>query len=350
MFNLEHLLKVIDPEPVLIDHQACLAARHRRAACRACIDHCPDQALKLADGKVTVDSAKCSRCSLCAAHCPTAAVTVRGVNDETAAESDNVHCSKADGLGVQLPCLGYLTADHLLAMALRHEAVELTRGECATCQWSSGGAMTEQAVETVQQALTAIRSDHTIRLATRQAGQAGGRTISRRDLFSLWQVESVQVAQQFAPVREINHAKLPAKLPARRRRWMRQANPERVPPEATMPPGPWKARIVSEACNGCSICVSFCPTGAFARREEESDWVLTHQPAACVGCNTCVTLCPTRAVSEEPLPAAQMVAGTVREAARLKTLRCRACRKEFKGRPDDTQCPQCRSVYSMLQL
>lgn len=351
MFNLEHLLKVIDPEPVLIDQQACLAARHRRSACRACIEACPDQALKLEEGKVVVDSARCSRCSLCAGACPTAAVTVRGVDDAAVAGAAQIHCSKAQGLGVRVPCLGYLSADHLLAMGLRHEAVELTRGDCTACRWQSGGVMAEQAVGTARQALVAIGSDHTLRYVAQVADQTSSdRPISRRGLFSLWRAESVQVARQFVPDQEVNHARLPAKLPARRRRWLRQASPDRTQPDSMMPAGPWKARVVSEACNGCSICVSFCPTGAFAKREAEGDWILTHQPAACVGCNTCVSLCPTRAVSEEPLPAVLMVAGEVRELARLSTLRCRSCRKEFKGRRDETQCPQCRSVFGMLKI
>ncbi|MFZ5823634.1 MAG: 4Fe-4S binding protein [Bacillota bacterium] len=350
MFNLEHLLKVLDPEPVLIDHQVCLAARHRRATCRACIEVCPEGALRLEEGKVVVDSAKCSRCGLCAGACPTASITIRGIDDAAVAGAAQLHCSRAQGLGVQVPCLGYLTVDHLLAIGLRHDLVELTRGDCASCQWQSGGAMTERTVETARQTLGAIGSEHTLRLVGRVAGEAGDRAISRRDLFNLWRVESVQVARQFAPEKEVNHAKLPAKLPARRRRWLRQANPDRAQPGATMPTGPWKGRVVSEACNGCSICVSFCPTGAFAQRETEGDWLLTHQPAACVACNTCVALCPTRAVSEEPLPAVRMLQGEVRTVVRLSTLRCRTCRKEFKGRPDESQCPQCRSVLGMLKI
>lgn len=350
MFNLERLLKVIDPAPLMIDHQACLAARHRRSSCRACIETCPDQALTLENGKVAVDIGKCSRCGLCAAPCPTAAVTLRGVDEESVVSAAYVHCSKAEGIGTQLPCLGYLTADHLLAMGLRHERVELTRGDCDGCRWSQGGAMAEKAVQTARETLTAVGSSHTIHVGTHGAEGAQSQAISRRELFKRLRVESVQVARQLGPESEVNHAKLPARLPAKRSRWLRRISPDGVVPETVMPAGAWKARTVTERCNGCGICVSFCPTGALAQQGQEGDWILTHQPAACVGCDTCEALCPTRAVGEEPTLAAQMVEGVVREVARLTSLECRTCHREFRGHAGESQCTQCRSVFGMLKL
>lgn len=348
MFNLEHLLKLIDPQPILIDHQACLAARHKRAACRACVLLCPVHALSVEDGKLEVDASACTRCGLCAGACPTGALSVRGVDEPTVLKAGSVHCSKADGSGAQVPCLGYLTADHLLEMGLRQESLDLVSGDCATCPWQTGGAKAAEAVNVAQGALTALGSAHSIRLVRQSGDQAAGRSLSRRDLLNLWRSESIQVAKQFVPERTINHAKLPAKVPARRSRWLRQVEVGNLPQEQVMPAGPWKGRVVSEACNGCSICVSFCPTGAFSKGEENGEWFLLHQPAACVSCDTCVQLCPTRAVGEEPIPASVMASGEVREVTRLTKLRCRTCRKEFRGRPGESQCPACRSISGVF--
>ncbi|MFZ5815638.1 MAG: 4Fe-4S binding protein [Bacillota bacterium] len=347
---MEHLLKVIDPEPVLLDHQACLVARHKRSPCRACLEACPDQALRIEEVKVALESGKCSRCGVCAGACPTAAIALRGIDEAAVTGASHLHCSRTTGPGLQVPCLGYLTVDHLIGMALRTERVELTRGACATCPWSGGGAMAERAVATARQALAALGSSHQIDLAGRAApGEGPERGFSRRELLNLWRVESVQVARQLMPEKEINHARLPARLPTRRTRWLRQTDPAAVQPEAIMPEGPWKARTVSEACNGCSICAAFCPTGAFAKVQEGERWALTHQPAACIACNTCVSLCPVRAIGEEPLPVSEMAGGAVREVARLTSLRCHSCRKEFKGRSGESRCPQCRSIYGMLR-
>lgn len=351
MFNLEHLLKVLDPEPLLLDQAACLVTRHRRSACRACIERCPEAALSLEDGQVAVDPARCSRCGLCAGVCPTAAITVRGIDEGAVIGSPTASCSKADGAGNRLPCLGALHPDLLLAMGLRFEAVELHHGDCEACRWRAGGQAAARAVETAQAALHALGSSHTIQLIGRDEVALATRPLSRRDLFGLWRTESVQVARQFAPAQEVNHAKLPARLPTRRSRWLRQADPAAASADAVMPAGPWKARVVSEACNGCGICVVLCPTGAFAKQEgEEEAWLLTHQPAACVGCNTCAELCPTQAISEEPLTASALLTGQVREVARRTAQRCRSCQRAFKGRPGESQCPQCRSMLDIFQI
>ncbi len=353
LFNLESLLKLIDPEPVLIDHQACLAARHKRAACRACVDLCPVGALTVSEGKVQVDSGTCTRCGLCVGVCPTSAVSIRGVDEAAILNAATVSCSKVAGSGAQVPCLGYLSTDHLIGMGLQRESFELVSGDCEACPWREGGALAGRAVDAAQEALTAMGSSHTLRLVRQSDLEtdqtASGRSLSRRDLFSLWRAESIQVAKQFVPERTINFAKLPSKVPARRVRWLRQVSPEGVATDAVMPAGPWKGRVVSDACTGCPICVSFCPTGALTKVEENGEWVLSHQPAACVGCNTCVQLCPTRAIGEEPIPVEAMVAGEVRELARRAEKRCATCRREFRGRPTDTHCPQCRSVLKMLK-
>lgn len=354
MFNLLHLLKVINPEPVTIDHQACLRARHRRSACRACTDICPDEAISYESGKLEVDASRCSKCSLCAGACPTGAMTILGIEEQSVLAGTALRCSKVGGEGPQVPCLGWLTADHLIGMALQGDGgtLELTCSDCTACPWASGSDLAAAAIQTATAALEAIGKPSAIRVTLVAAGEAAPELVlSRRDLFSLWTTEGKQVAKTLLPEKDVNHAKLPARVPARRTAWVKRADPADVPEVASvMPDGPWKARAVSEACNGCGICAAFCPTGALAQRQDGEDWVLSHQAAACVGCGTCVALCPLKAVGEEPLPAAVMVAGEARDLRRLRARRCTSCRKEYKGDPESVQCPHCRATYNMLKI
>ena len=349
MFSLSRILKVINPEPVVIDQRACLPARHRRSACRACIEVCQEGALALDQGKLQVDASKCSRCSLCAGACPTAAIAVMGIAEKQVTAVAGLRCSKVAGEGPQVPCLGWLTADHLIGMALQHETVTLTAGDCAACPWARGGEMAAAAAAVASATLKAVGHQAAVRLIRTGAGAAPPeRTLSRRDLFSLWTTESQHVVKTLLPERDVNHAKLPAHVPARRSYWIRRLAPESVPAAEPMPDGPWKARVVTEACNGCGICTAFCPTGALSQSQDGEDWVLTHLAAACVSCGTCVALCPTRAVGEEPLLTAVMVAGKAREVRRLRNQRCPTCRVEFRGAAGEAHCPRCGGLKGML--
>jgi len=347
-FDLDNLLKLVDPEPVRIDPQACLVARHRRSHCRRCTSACPHAALRVDDGKVVVDTASCHKCGLCAGACPTAAMTVHGIDDGAVLAAAAVHCSRAKGGGIQVPCLGYLSVDHLLTMGLRHPSVALTCGQCDTCPWQAGGERAREAVRTASALLAALGSSHTVQMAAATGAEGAGPGLSRRELFGLWRTESTQVARQFLPEQKLNYAQLPTRLPARRGRWLRQISQEDLP-DAAMPQGPWKARRAGDACTGCGICASFCPTGALAAQAADGHWTLTHQPAACVDCGTCVDLCPVRTMDEEPLTVPAMVGAERREVISLVTRRCRSCRREFKGRPEDEQCPNCRSVFASFR-
>ncbi len=356
MFGLDRLLKIIDPEPVMVDHTACLRARHKRSACRACTDVCPADAISYVDDKLRIDPDRCTRCGLCAGACPTAALTVRGVDERAVLSSARVRCSKAGGEGTILPCLGWLTVDHLLAMALQcAQEVTLVAADCGGCPWSRGGEMIATAVATANETLRTLGRNPAIRLLTQTQPETTAQTqstpaLSRRELLALWRTEGTQVAKQLLPEPEVNPLKLPARVPDRRSRWVSRVEQDSVPAGTFLPEGPWKARTVSEACNGCGLCAAFCPTSAFSQREEGEDWVLTHQPASCVACGTCVSLCPTRAVGEEPVSALALLSGTKTEAARLTTLRCTSCRKGFRGRPGQSKCPQCQTMFDTLGL
>ena len=49
---------------------------------------------------------------------------------------------------------------------------------------------------------------------------------------------------------------------------------------------------IGEKCNGCLICLLYCPEGALVEKEKRADVVLE----LCNGCGTCAVECPHQAI------------------------------------------------------
>lgn len=325
MADLERLFKVVDPDPVLVDQASCLRVRHRGSPCRRCEAVCPAGAIGFAEGKLAVDAGACTRCGLCAGACPTAALQVRGLDETALDRATRLRCSRAAGDGLEVPCLGWLTADHLIHLGLRLPGLELAAGECSTCPLAAGGAQAQAALSAAAGVLAALRVQPAPRWVTRPRGAPEApqqRPVSRRDFFRLWRRDLAQTGRSLMPEREVNPIKLPARVPRRRLRWLAAApnpapNPAPHPAQDHEVTG-WPTRAVAGECNGCEICVAFCPTGALTSTTENEIWRLSHQPAACVDCGTCLHLCPRRVlVPGQPAGLQELLAGGRRELAAL---------------------------------
>lgn len=312
MWNLGKLLKVVDPEPVLINHQACLRARHQKSQCRACSEICPHQAVGYAKGRLTVESELCTKCGLCVGACPTAALQVRGLDEAALEGATRVRCARATGEGVEIPCLGYLTADQIVDLGSRCPGLELAAGDCAACPLARGAEQGRQALESAGKLLRALGvSQLPTWISAAGSGAQDQRHLTRRELLGFWRTAAVQTGKSLLPERNVNPVKLPAQVPARRLRWMK-----RFPANGEESAVHWPTRSVAEGCIGCNICVAFCPTGALASQEEDGTWALSFQAAACVDCKTCLHLCPRKVIGPGADPTVdELLSGTRRGLA-----------------------------------
>lgn len=310
MFGLEQLLKVIDPDPVVISQERCLRARHARSSCRTCSDVCPEAAVSFEQRRLTVDTFRCTKCALCLGACPTAAIQVRGIDERQLDGVTLVRCQQTVGDGAVLPCLGALSVDHIVDLGSRQPGVLLLAGECETCALSSGGRRARANLHSAEGILRALGVSATPQWRTQRGGdeQTEQRAVSRRDLLGLWGQSAVQTGRTLLPDRQANPVKLPTNIPSRRLRWLQRMSP----PEQFLPL-PWPTRRTSQACNGCKLCTAFCPTGALGAQTEGDFWRLSFQAAACVDCGTCIGLCPRRALSPGGSPTAAEVVSAARK-------------------------------------
>ncbi|MEM0005304.1 MAG: 4Fe-4S binding protein, partial [Ignisphaera sp.] len=58
----------------------------------------------------------------------------------------------------------------------------------------------------------------------------------------------------------------------------------------------YTARVNSELCSGCRICVTACEYGAIRIVEKGGRSVASVDEALCKGCGACVGSCPSRAI------------------------------------------------------
>ncbi len=63
---------------------------------------------------------------------------------------------------------------------------------------------------------------------------------------------------------------------------------------------PWFPTVEEDLCNGCRVCLEFCPYGVF-EWDEESETVRVADPYNCyVGCSTCASKCAPGAIVFPP--------------------------------------------------
>jgi len=309
MFNLGKLLKVIDPDPVLIDQSNCLRVRHARSACRACSDICPTEAIGYAWQRLSVDPSPCTRCGLCMGACPTVALKVRSFDESSLDGAFRLRCERAPGDGVVVPCLGALSCDQLVDLGSRQPDIVLSAGDCGACTLSLGGAKARENLTAAMETLRALGVEQLPAWVNATDGLQpdAQRPISRRELFSLWSQNAFQTGRSLLTDRPVNPVKLPVKVPARRLRWLKRFA---VPTHDHRMI--WPTRSVSADCTGCNICVAFCPTGALSSQPDPEKWSLSFQAAACVDCRTCIDLCPRRAITPGESPMVREVVGGCR--------------------------------------
>ncbi len=297
----------------------CLRAYHRRASCRLCLDNCPDRAVSL-DGSPEVDYSRCRCCGVCVNLCPTGVFRlvepsyeslVARARGRDVVEFSCAQSASAVGGMVSVPCLGYLNEAVLVAVAVGGAAeIRLDVSDCEECCFDGGLAV---AIETMRRAnrllslfglpdrVSAWTSDRGRR--RRGGGGNGDRRYSRREFLSyLGRGPRSAAVAAGAPLIERRSGLAASRLPEKRRMLLDHLS-RLGPPftgEASIDGAPFARVTIGDDCDGCGMCVSFCPTGALAWRDEGDRRALTFGTADCLACGLCREICPRDDVSLEP--------------------------------------------------
>ena len=330
-------LKAFDASLPEVVSPLCLATRYRGSSCRLCLDVCPAAAITTTKW-LAVEPQRCTSCGACAAVCKTGALSyvarhdvlrkrLRGLAAEgartvvlgcrqAAADAPAADAQKR----IVVPCLGGLAvADLIAAGAFGLGTIELLRGDCATCADAVAGAAVEPTQAAAAEVFLALDAPVACMCRSVPGGEsqvaAEAPAMSRAGLFSYVAQGLRRTAVEGSAPDKRGVAELHRQAPPPvTRGWLRRdlarlanatpalparsAHEERSGAESLPARLPLGAVAVSAACDGCGLCVRYCPHGSLALQEDR----LVVDCETCSGCGLCAEVCPPAALAVRPAP------------------------------------------------
>ena len=286
---LNAFLKATDPRPRYTESR-CLLYKNSVGGCDRCYQVCPQGAVRLEGWRVELDEVLCTGCGLCTGVCPGVALEypLGAIQEALIRGKGQLRCSKAEGKGEEVLCLGRLTPGLLAEAGSRFGKVVLARGDCASCR--IGGPSVPEHLERMAKE---ARRYHPVEVEVVE-GPLPGEPVGRRELFQALLGSARRTAADLVPELPLPQEGEEKGLPAELRLRLlaaRRASEVR-----------WPRIRVEEGCTLCPVCTNVCPTGAVRRVREGEEYVLYLLVEACTGCGACVESCPPQVIRLEEAP------------------------------------------------
>jgi ferredoxin len=286
---LNAFLKATDPRPRYTESR-CLLYKNSVGGCDRCYQVCPHGAVRLEGFRVELDEVLCTGCGLCTGVCPGVALEypLGAIQEALIRGKGQIRCSKAEGKGEEVLCLGRLTPGLLAEAGSRFGKVVLARGDCATCR--IGGPSVPEHLERMAEE---ARRYHPVEVEVVE-GPLPGEPVGRRELFQALLGSARRAAAEMVPEPPLPAPEEEKDLPAELRLRLvaaRRASEVR-----------WPRIRVEEGCTLCPVCTNVCPTEAVRRVREGEEYVLLLKVEACTGCGACVESCPPQVIRLEEAP------------------------------------------------
>jgi energy-converting hydrogenase A subunit P len=332
-------------------YEQCVRTRAVAASCQACLDVCPHGAITLGGPKhsVQVELDRCTGCGLCQGECPTNAFS--GAMDVPAWMAALPKGELTLGCGRGVDCLGAVSTEDLVTLALHHGVVRVDMTGCARCKTTTRprGAYATR-VASAQAFLFGIGSSAAVHTVVSAPGAVQPVAQDRRGFLSRLVPGGLSKpspgARLTLDLQALNPQLLRTQAPTHRRERLKAAL-KQVPPTGRA--GPVEAVEVSftsskllntTTCTVCNLCVTTCPTGAITSSRLKDE--LRFDAAACVKCGTCHDVCEPFALTLAPrVDTAQFLGGVPGPLGRLAVKNCGECGMLFRYNGGDVLCPRC---------
>ncbi len=355
--------ELLSPDYLEVNRRRCLRVRHRKSNCRLCLETCPLGAISFSEG-LQVDRSLCSGCGICAGVCRNGVFGLRDFAHESMLTSIRqkgevkftCFSLPPESDGFRVPCLGYLDEAMLIGIiASGSQAVRLIAGQCKRCRHGVGIRVAGKTVKLANQILTAFGLSKKLSISIGEAGDSYGvsqdERYSRREFFSYI---GAKTKSRFAVVTnkantdleiEARIFTLSSGLPKKRSILLEQIKKlgQPVIDHVNADDLPFAKVKLGGDCNGCNMCVTFCPTGALRSLGTEDSQVIDFSLGYCLACGLCSEVCPQKTVSYSSWIDPELLANNTRMIlVEHRKAACTWCRQMYITVSENNLCLDCR--------
>jgi len=295
--------------------ESCVRSLSVKSECSKCKDICDYEAISFDNYFVRIDALACTDCSMCAAVCPSGAITVANTG-LLALSADELFCVAAkssDDIVIDLP------------ERLEKDYIRMS--------------------EEVTLLLTYFGIDTKIKLNITKEINEKPEDASKRALFKMFTKDGVKAAHDNVKSEEdrsltIDYALLKSKkIPAKREFFLDLLSGlELMEKDAACELSFASDKYIDDSCDNCSLCYNLCPSGALEVTGMGN--AIVFSPHLCLKCHLCEDVCETKSISS--MPTFPIVAFKDKQKKLLKKFvvkLCESCGAVFNG--DTDECPRC---------
>lgn len=352
--DIMEMMNALETKAIITAPTRCVAVRNRHSSCRKCADVCLADCITIDKNELEIDAGACVACGACVAVCPTQAlISVDPMEEELAAAvADTTRAT--DGVTViacarkaarqtgdpdkysVVPCLARMDEMLLVELAARGiRDIHLVDGTCRTCKYRAAVPAIDDTVASARELLATVGSDAAITRSDDFPPEAKVADLhkavgaARREFFTSTGHYAKDVAKSAAEKvvnDKLRQLKLQKEEQSLREKLGVKAGAGKMPTiEASRnlaildamtrigePVEPemftrifGDIQIDPEVCNGCNMCVMFCPTDALRKsldkHPDETRAYVEFSMADCTQCNLCADACLKKCIEIIPV-------------------------------------------------